>query len=46
MESELAALHTLCEQLAAQRKSGEKKERDNAKLKTIISSQDERVSVQ
>ena len=43
METQLMSLQSSCEELGAHRKSGEKRERENVKLKSIISSQDERV---
>ena len=43
METELVTLRTSSEELGARRRSGEKKDKENAKLKSIISSQDEQV---
>ena len=40
----MAALQASCQELSARRKSGEKRDKENLKLKSIISSQDERVS--
>ena len=44
MESQLMSLQASHEELGAHRKSGERRERENVELKSIISSQDERVS--
>ena len=44
METQLTSLQTSCEELGAQRKTSEKKDKENNKLKLIISSQDENVS--
>lgn len=43
MEAELVTLRTSSEELGARRRSGERKDRENTKLKSIISSQDEQV---
>ena len=43
MESQLLALQSSCEELGSARKAGEKREKENNKLKSIISTQDERV---
>ena len=44
MEMQLVSLQTSCEELGTHRKTGEKMERENNKLKSIIASQDENVS--
>ena len=43
MEADLAVAQATCEELSSQRKSAEKSSKENSRLKTIISSQDERV---
>jgi kinesin family protein 23 len=44
LEGQLGALQASCEELGAQRRGGERREKENAKLKSIISSQDERIA--
>ena len=43
MEGQLGSLQTSCEELGTQRKNSERKDKENNRLKTVISSQDENV---
>ena len=43
MESGMTAIQSARDELEVHRKSGEKRDRENGKLKSIIASQDERV---
>ncbi|CAI8044875.1 Kinesin-like protein KIF23, partial [Geodia barretti] len=44
MEGQLGSLQTSCEELGTQRKNSERKDKENNRLKTVISSQDENIA--